>query len=106
MEHMMFNKNNRYITNGIQQEIPLELQLYIWNCVDMLKEQGQILDYLIVIELRRGRIDDIFLQELELSQEVPEYRTTNIIFSEDIVEAKIFLIDDGDHSTMLLAEEY
>ncbi len=40
------------------------------------------------------------------SQENPEYSQTYTAVTQDKVTAKIFVIDDGDHSTMLLAEEY
>lgn len=33
--------NDRYITKGIQAEIPLELQLFFWNCIDTRKIQGR-----------------------------------------------------------------
>lgn len=75
----MFDKINRYITIGIQQEIPLLMQLFIWNLIDKQNGQGQELDYLQVFELRRGKIDDIFFQEIEHSQEVPDY--SNILVS-------------------------
>lgn len=98
--------NNRYITKGVQQEIPLELQLFMWNCIDTLKEQGQELDYLQVFELTKERADDVFFQEIEHRQEVPEYKKTYNIFPQEIVDAKVFVIDDGSHSTMMLAEDY
>lgn len=102
----MFGKSNRYITKGIQQEIPLELQLFMWNCIDKLKEQGKELDYLQVFELIEDRADDIFYQIIEHRQEVPEYNKTYKICPKENVDAKIFVIDDETHSTMLLAEEY
>lgn len=98
--------NNRYITKGVQQEIPLELQLFMWNCIDTLKEQGQELDYLQVFELTKERADDIFFQKIEHRQEVPKYSMTYRLFPKDMVETKIFVIDDGSHSTMMLAEDY
>ncbi|MGV8980534.1 DUF960 domain-containing protein [Clostridium sp.] len=102
----MFNKSNRYITKGIQQEIPLELQLFMWNCIDKLKEQGKEVDYLQVFKLIEHRADDILFQIIEHSQEVPEYNKTHKVFSKKIVNAKIFVIDDITNSTMLLAREY
>lgn len=102
----MFDKSNRYMTKGIQQEIPLELQLFMWNCIDKLKEQGQELDYLQVFELIEHRADDIFYQVIKHKQEVPEYNKTYNVCPKENVNAKIFVIDDETHSTMLLAEEY
>ncbi|NMM65229.1 DUF960 domain-containing protein [Clostridium sp. P21] len=98
--------NTRYITRGIKNEIPLELQLFIWNCIDELKGQGKQLDYLQVFELKREIVDDIAMQKIEHRQEVPKYEKTYKILPEGVVSAKIFVIDDNTHSTMLLAEEY
>lgn len=98
--------NNRYMTIGIQQEIPIELQIFLWNSIDTLKEQEEELDYLQVFELTRERIDDVFFQNIEHRQEVPKYSITYRLFSKEMVNAKIFVIDDGTYSTMMLAEEY
>lgn len=43
----MFN-NNRYLTCGVDSTIPLELQLFLWNCVDELPAER---DYLQVFKL-------------------------------------------------------
>ncbi|APC38886.1 DUF960 domain-containing protein [Clostridium estertheticum] len=102
----MFDKSNRYMTKGIQQEIPLELQLFMWNCIDKLKEQENKVDYLQVFEITEHRADDIFYQIIEHSQEVPEYNKTYKVCSKKVVNAKVFVIDDETHSTMLLAQEY
>jgi hypothetical protein len=102
----MFDKYNRYTTRGIEREISIELQLYLWNCIDKLKEQGKELDYLQVFELTKERFDDIYFQRIEHRQEVPEYRSEYNVFPTEMVNAKIFVIDDDTHSTMLLAEEY
>ena len=41
--------NNRYLTCGDDSTIPLELQLFLWDCVDRLSEPK---DYLQVFELK------------------------------------------------------
>lgn len=33
----MFNQN-RYLTKGVQTEIPLELQIFMWECIENLPE--------------------------------------------------------------------
>lgn len=98
--------NKRYMTNGVKSEVPVELQLFMWNCIDTLKEQGYKLDYLQVFELKKERVDDIFFQKIEHCQEVPKYKKTYRVSSKEMIETKIFVIDDKTHSTMLLAEEY
>ncbi len=57
--------NNKHITRGVDQNIPFDLQLFIWNCIDALKNQGQQLDYLQIFELTSQRADDIFFQKIE-----------------------------------------
>ncbi|MFT5874691.1 MAG: hypothetical protein ACI8WT_003662 [Clostridium sp.] len=103
---MMFDKNNRFMTKGIQQEIPLELQLLMWSYIDTLKEQGNELDYLQVFELTEHRADDIFYQIIDHREEIPEYNKTYKILTKETVTAKVFVIDDERYSTMLLASEY
>jgi len=59
-----------------------------------------------VFELRVIKNGHIFNQEIIHSQEVPQYKNHYLIAVEKPVDAKIFVIDDSSHSTMLLAEEY
>ena len=103
----MFDKNNRYITKGVENQIPLELQSFLWNYIDKLKEQGKVLDYLQVFELKEQRADDIFYQNIEHRQEVPEYKKTHKIIEKEMINATIFVIDDESSAvTMMLAMEY
>ena len=94
----MFN-NQRYITRGIIDTIPLELQLFMWDCVDRLPEPK---DYLQVFELRPSGS----FQSITHTSEEPEYRMEYLIPSDAPIAEKLYIIDDGDHSTMLLASEY
>ncbi len=45
-------------------------------------------------------------QKIIHEQEQPDYRKEYIVSADCSIDAKIFVIDAGDHSTMLLAEEY
>ena len=45
-------------------------------------------------------------QHITHTQEQPPYLYQMDVPCTDAVDAKIFVIDDGTHSTMLLAEEY
>lgn len=102
----MFDSKSRYVTSGIQQEVPLELQLFLWSCIDSLKDQGNELDYLQVFEITGEFGDELSHLNIEHRQEVPEYNKTYVVTSEEPINAKIFVIDDGEYTTMLLAEEY
>ncbi len=45
-------------------------------------------------------------QRIEHAQEQPEYQHVVVIPGEQPVDAKVYIIEDPDHITMLLAEEY
>lgn len=60
----MFDKENRYITRGINEKIDLQLQILLWSLVDDLKVEK---DYLQVFKL--SRVGDFI--NIEHTQEVP-----------------------------------
>ena len=91
--------NSRYLTKGVQEKIPLELQIFMWECIDKLSEPK---DYLQVFNLSTVGA----LQRITHTSENPKYKMEYLIPSEKSIAEKIYIIDDGDHSTMLLAEEY
>lgn len=62
------------------------------------------MDYLQVFEFI---IEDDKVQKIKHSQEVPEHEMRyKIPMVKKGVEGKAFVIDDGDHCTMLWADEY
>lgn len=72
----------------------------MWELINQMPVDNK--DYLQVFSLYvdNGR------QRITHTQEVPEY-TMEYVFDTDVpVTAKIFVIDDETHSTMLLANEY
>ena len=97
----MFESNKpRYLTRGVDLEIPLEIQLFLWTAIDKMPEPK---DYLQVFNLtvENG------LQIVKHSSEQPDFNMTYVLpTAEQTVTQKIYVIDDGDHCTMLLAEEY
>ena len=94
----MFN-NSRYLTCGVDNTIPLELQLFLWNCVDRLPEPR---DHLQIFDLKPVGT----MQSITHRSEEPEYRMEYLILIYTPITEKLYIIDDGDHSTMLLANEY
>ena len=90
---------NRYMTNGVQSEIPAVLQIFMWYCISAVPVQK---DYLQIFRLseRNGK------QKVVHEQEVPEFKREYLLAFPNPVNAKVYVIDDGDHCTMLLAEEY
>ena len=71
----------------------------MWKAIDNMKIEK---DYLQVFNFtaEKGK------QKIEHIQEVPEYKKKYLLNADTIFIGKIFVIDDDDHSTMLLAEEY
>ena len=98
----MFNKN-RYITKGVLSFIPVYLQNLLWYMVEIMPEPK---DYLQIFELKEHFEGEKVKQKIIHRQENPKYYQEHIISVKGAVSGKIYIIDDGDHSTMLLATEY
>lgn len=97
----MFKKENRYMTRKIVEEIPLEINILLWNLIDELHIEK---DYLQIFEL--NPIEEGVLEIIH-KQEVPMYESIIYICNKEIKERKkIYIIDEKIHSTMLLSEEY
>ena len=91
--------NNRYLTCGVDNTIPVELQLFLWKCVEKMPVPK---DYLQVFELSASGT----MQSIIHSAEEPAYSKQYLIPSNAPITEKLYIIDDGDHSTMLLSSEY
>ena len=92
-------ENNRYLTCGVDNAIPLKLQLFLWSCVEHLPAPK---DWLQVFNLKPKGV----LQSITHTSEEPAYRKVYLLPSDNPITEKLYIIDDGDHSTMLLASEY
>jgi hypothetical protein len=93
----------KYVTRGVINEIGLPCQILIWELSESLPIEK---DYLQVFILTPGIEDGKAIQNITQKQEQPEFRRSYSFFCEEPVTQKIFLIDDGDHITMMLSEEY
>lgn len=97
----MFERSKgRYLTRGVDAEILIDIQIFMWEAVDNMPEPK---DWLQVFNLsvENG------LQIIHHTSEQPEFDMTYILTAlTKAVTAKVYIIDDGDHCTMLLAEEY
>lgn len=91
--------NQRYITRGIDAEIPLWLQLFMWECIDRLPEER---DYFQVFKLEN--IDGI--QKITHFSERSEYHMEYLIPTDSPITSKVYIIDSDTYSTMLLSSEY
>ena len=94
--------NSRYLTKGINEEVPLNLQILLWSMIDstLIKK-----DYLQVFNIKVVN-KNANLIEITHSQEKPEYKNTIQAVAVIENDMKIYVIDDGEHTTMLFAEEY
>ena len=93
-------QNDKYLTRGVSQTIPNWLVILLWHLIAAMQTESK--DYLQVFRLQKTGQG----QRITHTQEQPPYSRELFVPCTDAVNAKLFVIDDGTHSTMLLAEEY
>ena len=94
----IFN-NQKFITRGVAENIPIPLQLLMWEMIRTLPVDK---DYLQVFSLseKDGK------QRIIHTQEEPEYEKEYVLNLVPVITGKVFVIDDKTHSTMLMNYEY
>lgn len=92
-------QNNRFLTCGVDSTIPLDLQLFLWKCVERMPAPK---DWLQIFQLKP--IGE--LQSITHRSEAPEYHMKYLIPMKNPIAEKVYIIGDDDHCTMLLASEY
>ena len=97
----------KYVTKGITETLPPDVQLFLFMCVEIMhsKTAGQ-LDYLQLFKLDTSGEGDRRLLHIRHKQEQPEAKIDYVFPVDKEVNCKVYIIDDIDHVTMLLAEEY
>ena len=96
--------NERYLTKGINTEVSTFLQMLMWEMIDEMKVEQK--DYLQIFKLQPILVDGDMVQEIIHTQEQPPYNNRIVLNKlTKPITAKIYVIDDNTHSTMLLAEE-
>lgn len=100
--------NKRYMTKGIDAELPLDLILFLWARIDQLKEESNgDMDYLQVFELKKITEPNVVENQMVIHRtEVPGYMKSHAICVTKSITDKVYVIDSGDHCTMLFAKEY
>lgn len=95
-------QNQRYRTRGVAYDLPPILQAVLWQLVDEMKVSKK--DYLQVFKLSGNGSEQVILHE----QEQPPYKKTHrlTLVGTPFFVGKIYVIDDGEHTTMLKASEY
>lgn len=95
------------ITRGINNELPPVIIWLLWGLIKERKDAGANLDYLQIFQLcRTVEADGTTMQIIDHSQEEPPYQASYSFATPEAVNAKVYVIDDVSHATMLLAEEY
>ena len=91
--------NQKFITRGVAENIPIPLQLLMWEMIRTLPVDK---DYLQVFSLseKDGK------QRIIHTQEEPEYEKEYVLNLVPVITGKVFVIDDKTHSTMLMNYEY
>lgn len=90
--------NKRYLSRGVDDTIPIEIQLFMWACIDQLSEPR---DYLQIFDLRQiGN-----MQSITHRSEQPEYRKVYLLPSDNPITEKLYAIDNNECSTLILASE-
>jgi hypothetical protein len=97
----------RYSTQGVANQLSVDLQLALWGLLDEKQQQGVKLDYLQVFELSIEYVFGEVFQKVTHSQEVLPFSET--YYYREIsqpIRGKVFVIDSEDYVTMMLATEY
>ena len=93
----MFEREKRYVTCGIDGRLPQDLQRLIWTSIDarILFSDEKIDGEVLALHHEQEQPP---ILNVHYTNYRPEY--------EEILNEKIFDIDDGDPRTMLFAYEY
>ena len=104
----MFNPETpRYITQGINEGMPPELQAAMWQSIETMRQAWETLDYLQVFTFEN--LSDSVLAVRHEQEQPAKVTVIYVPFQEEyrkILAEKVFVIDDTDHCTMLFAKEY
>lgn len=106
---MFKSRDKRYMTKGVNEQVPLELQVFCWECINKKGSDKTVqLDYFQVFEINpdvnRGRVEVIHRQEEPFFIQYHDIELTKEMLNSSV--KKIWVIDDGTNQTMLLPEEY
>ena len=105
---MFKKKEKRFITRGIESDVPKELQIFCWQVVaEFVKGNNYQVDYLQIFEFEEKQSEEL---KVIHRQEEPVYQKEHEVKLEGNPSkfrvSKLWIIDDGENQTMLLPEEY
>ncbi|NYF23563.1 DUF960 family protein [Sporosarcina sp. JAI121] len=101
---MFDNKEQRYMTRAIAEELHSEIAILLWRLIDVKNIRVTELDYLQVFELSISNGKQAIIHR----QEVPERQRLWILPLEDTepIIRTIWCIDNGESQMMLFPEDY
>lgn len=101
---MFKNKEKRYMTRSISEEVHPEIAKILWKLIDAKRKQNVDLDYLQVFELSVEEGKQAIIQR----QEVPEMKSLHILplHQTEPVTMTIWCIDSGETEMMLFPKDY
>lgn len=91
-------RNKRYTTKGITGDVPVMIQILLWNLIDTMNVSEK--DYLQVFNLS----EENSRQKIVHTQEVPEYKKEYLISLSDtpVFCGKIFVMDENEYSIITI----
>ena len=92
--------NERYLTREVAERVPIDIQLLMWDLVERIEEK----DYLQIFELIPKGSEIV---EIIHKQEIPEVTSIYEMENNEIKnKMKLYIIDNGEYSTMMFSHEY
>ncbi|EJA6689694.1 TPA: hypothetical protein KQW76_002753 [Clostridioides difficile] len=92
--------NERYLTREVAERVPIDIQLLMWDLVERIEEK----DYLQIFELIPKGSEIV---EIIHKQEIPEVTSIYEMENNEIKnKMKLYIIDNGQYSTMMFSHEY
>lgn len=103
----MFNRNSRYETSGINENLDLKYRIMLWKLIEELGK-SQDLDYFQVFKFKeRKSYDGNIVGVVTHIQETTGYNKEHILeLTDSFIEGTVYVIDDGECSIMLWSDEY
>ena len=98
--------SHRYITRGVAAEIPLDIQLMLFENIEVMRDKVGELDWLQVMKLEGVTKDGVSVLRILHEQEMPEGHIEYYLPYEFEGKQTVYVVDNVDHVTMLLASEY
>lgn len=94
----------RYMTRSVSEEVPVEIQSFLWQCFEVGMKQGMT-DYLHIFEcqMNSGKISN---QTIIHRCEIPFFEQEYILTVDGPIEAKFYIIDEKEYHILMYADEY